>query len=304
MWFCSANVVKVIRKWYICDTLMTNAMKMKIMFLTMMVAVLSSLSHNALGQRSPIRYEGDWPVGEGILYSEKDGLIIGTFSYGSPEGRCVCYKPNGEVYWGDFKKGKATGNGRIYRDNGIVVAGQYKNGKYHGLDTLYRSNGSMHVGKYRNGKLKSKIYDSGTSSGAVKGKPEYPRVDLRYRQEDFLKELEILWEERNIRLRQNAGLVNPRFQGGDIDDFALWVNSRVEVPITELARETSKTVLVEFTVNTDGTLSDVHAVFGSVPALNEAAVKAVSKSPRWEPGELRGEKRNVRLTVPVVFSNE
>lgn len=287
---------------------MTNAMKLKTTLLISAFAVLSSMSLSAQDRNGSVadqvRYEGHWPEGEGILYSGRDGLIIGTFKNGKPEGKCVCYKPNGEVYWGDFKKGKATGNGRIYRDNGIVVAGQYKNGRYHGVDTLYRSNGSVLVAKYKKGKMKARISDSRTVTAPMREKPGYPRVDLRNKQEDFLKELELLWEERNLRIRQGVGFVNPKFQGGGIDDFALWVNSRVEIPITEMARDISRTVLVEFTVNTDGTLSDIHAVFGSNTALNEAAVKAVGKSPKWEPGELKGEKRSVRLTVPVVFNNE
>ena len=287
---------------------MTNPMKLKFVLLTLTMAVLSTVSLVAQNRydsvADQVRYEGQWPDGEGILYSGRDGLIIGTFQKGVPEGKCVCYKPNGEVYWGDFKKGKATGNGRVYRDNGIVVAGQYKNGKYHGLDTLYRSNGSVYVGKFKNGKMKARVFESKSMPESIGGKPEYPRVDLRYKQEDFLKELELLWEERNINIREHAGMIHPTFQGGGIEDFALWVNSRVEVPLSELARETSRTVLVEFTVNVDGSLSDIHAVFGSNTVLNEAAVKAVSKSPKWEPAEHKGEKRSVRLTVPVVFSNE
>lgn len=296
------------KKCYICVRLITNAMKLRITLLAMAVAVLSSMPLSAQIQSESVadqvRYEGHWPEGEGILYSGRDGLIIGSFQNGRPEGKCVCYKPNGEVYWGDFKKGKATGNGRIYRDNGIVVAGQYKNGKYHGIDTLYRSNGTVFVGKFRKGKMKARISDSDVAPVSMAGKPEYPRVDLRRKQEDFLKELELLWEERNLNIRHAMGFVNPTFQGGGIEDFTLWVNSRVEIPITELGSDISRTVLVEFTVNVDGTLSEIHAVFGSNPALNEAAENAVAKSPKWEPGELKGEKRSVRLTVPVVFENQ
>ncbi len=283
-------------------------MKTRLFFLTLVVAMLSSVSLLAQDQRSATptqyqydRYDGQWPAGEGILYSYKDGLIIGTFSKGKAEGRCVCYKPNGEVYWGDFKKGKQTGNGRIYRDNGIVMSGQYKNGKYHGLDTLYRSNGSVFVGKYRKGRLKSRV---DVKDEAIYARPEYPRVDLKRKQEDFLKELELLWEERNIHLREKAGLISPKFQGGDINDFALWVNSQVKYPESLAARDVSRTVIVEFTVMKDGALTDVHALFGSDPALNEAAVNAVKGSPRWTPGEHKGEKRSVRMTVPVVFTNE
>ena len=280
-------------------------MKVRFALLALAVAVLSSVSLSAQNSvADQIRYEGQWPNGEGILYSGRDGLIIGTFQQGKAEGRCVCYKPNGEVYWGDFKKGKATGNGRIYRDNGIVVAGQYKNGKYHGIDTLYRSDGSVFVGKFKKGKMKSRISDSKGTQAAKQSKPGYPRVDLRHKQEDFLKELELLWEERNLNIRESAGLIHPTFQGGGLDDFALWVNSRVEMPRAEVERGSSRTVLVEFTVNADGSLSDIHAVFGSNPALNEAAEKAVGKSPKWNPAEHKGVKRSVRLTVPVVFSNE
>ena len=270
--------------------------------------MLSSVSLFAQDQRSASdytndRYDGQWPQGEGILYSYKDGLIIGSFVKGRAEGRCICYLPNGEVYWGDFRKGKATGNGCIYRDNGIVMAGQYKNGKYHGVDTLYRSDGTMMIGKFKNGKLKSRIAEV-RDLGSVPQKPQYPRVDLKKKQEDFLKELELIWEERNIRLMEKAGLVTPKFQGGRIDDFALWVNSRVEYPESISLSDGSRTVIVEFVVLKDGTVSDVHAAFGSNPLLNDAAVAAVAKSPKWEPGEHNGEKRSVKMTVPVVFSNE
>ena len=293
------------------EILMTNAMKIKFTLLTLVVAMLSSVSLFAQDQRNASghandRYDGQWPDGEGILYSYKDGLIIGTFSKGKAEGRCICYRPNGEVYWGDFKKGKATGNGRLYRDNGIVMAGQYKNGKYHGIDTLYRSDGNISILKFKNGKLKARLTEKAErpTLRAKAQKPEYPRVDLKRKQEEFLKELEIQWEERNIRLRESAGLISPKFQGGGIDDFALWVNSKVEYPESVSLRDGSRTVIVEFTVLTDGTVSDVHAVFGSNTLLNDAAVAAVSKSPKWKPGEFKGELRSVRMTVPVVFSNE
>ena len=275
-------------------------MKAKVYLLTLVIAALSSMS---LSAQDVLRYEGQWPKGEGILYSSRDGLIIGTFSNGVPEGKCVCYLPGGEVYWGDYRKGKATGHGYLYRDNGIVFAGEFKNGKYHGTDTLYRRNGSMFVGKFRKGKLKSRLADySSVPSGLMK--PEYPCIDLRYKQEEFLKELEIRWEQRNMNLIESAGFIPPRFQGGNVDDFALWVNSQVEAPRSFNSEDGSRTVFVEFTVNVDGTLSDIHAVFGSSTELNDIAVKAVSKSPLWEPGTFAGEKKSTRLTVAVVFSGE
>ena len=275
--------------------------------LVLAVAALSSISLSAQDYQRVItrdgsNYEGQWPKGAGVLYSYNDGLVLGTFVKGKPHGRCVCYRPNGEVYWGEFKKGKATGNGRVYRDNGIVVTGGYKNGKYHGIDTLYRSNGTMHVGKYKNGKMKSTVLDTRTAGVvAVGAKPDYPGIDFRQRQITFLNDLENMWEERNLAIVRSLGLVHPKFQGGGIDDFALWVNSQVVYPVGDRVDRSERTVIVEFVVLKDGTVSDAHAVFGSDPVLNEAAVNAVLKSPKWTPGAQNGEPRNVRMSVPVVF---
>ncbi len=251
--------------------------------------------------RDGYRYEGEWPSGYGVLYSYQEGLVMGDFHKGKPHGECVCYKPNGEVYWGQYKKGKATGKGRIYRDNGIVVCGDYKNGRYHGVDTLYRADGMVVVGKFRKGHLVGRISDSKDKSFDV-SKPEYPKVDLRRRQEAFLNELEMMWAERNLAIAKRAGLILPKFQGGGIEDFALWVDSQVVYPVSDRASTASKTVIVEFTVLRDGSVSDVHAVFGSDQLLNDAAVKAVSRSPKWIPGEQNGVKRSVRMSVAVNFS--
>lgn len=272
------------------------------------VAVLSSVSLSAQDYKRVTtedgsNYEGQWPKGSGILYSYNDGLILGNFIKGKPHGKCVCYRPNGEVYWGEYKKGKITGNGRIYRDNGIVIAGGYKDGKFHGVDTLYRSNGTIHIGKFKNGQMVSTILDTRNQDVALNAaKPAYPAVDLRLRQEVFLNDLENMWEERNFVIVRNLGLVHPKFRGGGIEDFALWVNSQVVYPQGENPRGQERTVIVQFTVLKDGSVSDVHAVFGSDPLLNDAAVKAVSASPAWTPGEQNGIPRNVRMSVPVVFT--
>ena len=285
-------------------------MKRVISLFTLVMAMLSSVSLFAQNQRDnlsydeeTLRYEGQWPKGHGILYSSRDGLIIGTFDNGVPEGKCIAYLPSGEVYWGDYKKGKATGKGRLYRDNGIVMSGDFKNGRYHGIDTLFRRNGSIYIGKFRNGKLKAKMFETDIPFVEIP-KPKYPRVDLKNKQEEFLKALELRWEARNLMLIENAGFITPRFQGGTLDDFTLWVNSQVETPESFDPTRGSRAVLVEFTVMPDGSLAEIHAVFGSNPELNEAAEKAVAKSPIWEPGTFDGEKKSTRLTVPIVFEGE
>mgnify|MGYP003442020281 CR=1 FL=1 len=67
-------------------------MKARFTLLALAVAVLFSLSLSAQDSvADQIRYEGQWPNGEGVLYSGRDGLIIGTFHEGKAEGRCCMY---------------------------------------------------------------------------------------------------------------------------------------------------------------------------------------------------------------------
>ena len=248
------------------------------------------------------RYEGEWPSGYGVLYSYEEGLILGDFKKGKPHGEAVCYKPNGEVYWGQYKNGKATGNGKLYRDNGIVLCGEFKNGKYHGVDTLYRKDGSVYVAKFKKGKLVGKITDSKDTPELLKlQKPAYPRIDLKQRHEDFLRTLELDWENRNAAIRRKAGLVNPKFQGGELSDFTYWVNSRLNYSAVEGIKDDVRIVVVEFVVAKDGTVKDVHALFGTNQQLNDEAVRVVKTSPIWTPAEYGGEKKNVKLSIPVLF---
>lgn len=271
--------------------------------------MLSSMSLFAQGQRNQLSdgtiYEGEWPKGEGVLYSQEKGLVLGTFIKGKPDGKCVCYRPDGEVYWGEYRKGKPTGHAYLFRDEGAVITGTYRNGRYHGLDTIYRVDGSVYIGRFKKGKLVEKVFESSVVPNEILAKkPSYPRIDFRNRQEEFLKEMEISWQNHHIGIKQAGGFVYPRFQGGSIDDFTLWVNSQVEYPSSMNQSESSRTVLVEFTVLTDGSVTDVHAVFGSNRELNEAAEKAVGNSPKWQPAEQNGEKKSVRMTIPVVFNVE
>ena len=58
-----------------------------------------------------IRYEGQYPCGEGVLYSDSLGIYIGHFERGIPNGVCTHYKKNGHRYYGEFKDGEYSGQG-------------------------------------------------------------------------------------------------------------------------------------------------------------------------------------------------
>ena len=93
----------------------------------------------------------------------------------------------------------------------------------------------------------------------------------------------------------------PKFQGGDANTFSKWVNSRLVYP--EIAKENGVQgrVTLQFTVNTDGSVSNVQVLRGVDPSLDKEAVRIVSSSPKWEPGRQRERPVKVTYTFPVIF---
>ena len=93
----------------------------------------------------------------------------------------------------------------------------------------------------------------------------------------------------------------PKFQGGDANTFSKWVNSKLVYP--EIAKENGiqGRVTLQFTVNTDGSVSNVIVLRGVDASLDKEAVRIVSQSPKWTPGRQRERPVKVTYTFPVIF---
>jgi len=93
----------------------------------------------------------------------------------------------------------------------------------------------------------------------------------------------------------------PKFQGGDANTFSKWVNSKLVYP--EIAKENGVQgrVTLQFTVNTDGSVSNVIVLRGVDSSLDKEAVRIVSSSPKWTPGRQRERPVKVTYTFPVIF---
>ena len=93
----------------------------------------------------------------------------------------------------------------------------------------------------------------------------------------------------------------PKFQGGDANTFSKWVSSHLDYP--EIAKENgvSGRVMVQFTVNPNGTVSDVKVLRGVDPSLDKEAVRVIQSSPKWTPGKQRDRAVKVTYQFPVIF---
>lgn len=93
----------------------------------------------------------------------------------------------------------------------------------------------------------------------------------------------------------------PTFQGGDANKFSKWVNQRLVYP--ELAKENDVQgrVTLQFTVEKDGSITNIKVLRSVDPALDKEAVRVVSMSPRWTPAKDHGRLVRVTYTFPVIF---
>jgi protein TonB len=60
-------------------------------------------------------------------------------------------------------------------------------------------------------------------------------------------------------------------------------------------------VTVQFIVEKDGSITNVHVVRGKHPALDAEAKRVVSKMPKWTPGRNNGQPVRVTYNLPVNF---
>ena len=93
----------------------------------------------------------------------------------------------------------------------------------------------------------------------------------------------------------------PRFQDGDAGQFSHWVNENLKYPQEAVKDSLQGRVTLQFTIEKDGSVTDVHVLRGCAPVLDEEAVRVVSQSPKWTPGSINGEPVRVVFNFPVLF---
>lgn len=97
--------------------------------------------------------------------------------------------------------------------------------------------------------------------------------------------------------------VRPTFMGSaDPRTFLLrWVYQYLKYPKAAMENGVQGRVTVGFTVDRDGKVTDVKVLRGVDPLLDAEAVKVVSASPKWKPGQVKGSNVKVSMSVAVDF---
>jgi TonB family protein len=95
--------------------------------------------------------------------------------------------------------------------------------------------------------------------------------------------------------------VKPTFLGGDINKFGQWVLSNIMYPLKAKKQELSGRVVLSFTIEKNGSVTNVKVLRGVHELLDDEAVRIVRESPRWNPGQHHGELSRCNYTLPIIF---
>ena len=90
----------------------------------------------------------------------------------------------------------------------------------------------------------------------------------------------------------------PIFPGGDAA-LMKYLSENVKYPALAIKAQEQGRVVVSFTVEKDGAISDVKVARSVTPSLDAEAVRVVKAMPKWTPGKQDGQPVRVRYNVPV-----
>ncbi|MCR4852033.1 MAG: energy transducer TonB [Prevotella sp.] len=90
----------------------------------------------------------------------------------------------------------------------------------------------------------------------------------------------------------------PSFPGGNV---MAWLSQNLKYPVIAAENGVQGRVVVQFVVEKDGSVTDVHAVKKVDPSLDKEAERVVKSMPKWIPGKQNGSPVRVKYTLPVTF---
>ena len=92
----------------------------------------------------------------------------------------------------------------------------------------------------------------------------------------------------------------PTYTGG-IEMFYMFVSRNLEYPRKARTKKTSGKVIIKFTVEKDGSVSNIHCLSNLGNGLEEEAIRIISMTNQWNPAIVDGVPVVKSLTLPIHF---
>ena len=92
----------------------------------------------------------------------------------------------------------------------------------------------------------------------------------------------------------------PEYPGG-MPAMIEFLQTNIKYPEDAVKQKVEGRVMVQFVVETDGSISDVHVAKQVFPSLDAEAIRVVQAMPNWVPGREKGKVVRVKYNLPIVF---
>jgi TonB family protein len=92
----------------------------------------------------------------------------------------------------------------------------------------------------------------------------------------------------------------PDFPGGVVS-LLTYLRNNIKYPAECRENNIQGRVIITFTVDTDGTVTDAYVAKSCNPLLDAEALRVISGMPQWTPGKNKGETVKVQYSVPLNF---
>ena len=92
----------------------------------------------------------------------------------------------------------------------------------------------------------------------------------------------------------------PEYPGG-MQAMIAFLQTNMKYPEDAAKQKVEGRVMVQFIVETDGSISDVHVAKQVFPSLDAEAIRVVQAMPKWMPGKEKGKVVRVKYNLPIVF---
>lgn len=92
----------------------------------------------------------------------------------------------------------------------------------------------------------------------------------------------------------------PEYPGG-MQAMMEFLQTNMKYPEDAAKQKVEGRVMVQFVVETDGSITDVHVAKQVFPSLDAEAIRVVQAMPKWTPGMDKGRVVRVKYNLPIVF---
>lgn len=93
----------------------------------------------------------------------------------------------------------------------------------------------------------------------------------------------------------------PEFPGG-MEALTNYMVTNIKYPEAAKKNGVHGKVYIQFIVDKDGSLTDIHATKTLDKELDNEAIRVIKMMPKWNPGRDKGQPVKVQIVMPVVFA--